>query len=215
MNILFGSHKGGVGKSTLLASIAVALSKHFSKRVAILETDKLRGLKKWHARRCNAGLIPEITYMENYTDIKKATIRLHSTHDYVLIDSAGHDSKEFRQAMTFADVLLSPLCPSSQVEIDSLEELTVTVKQGQAAYNPKLHVFIVLNRCSTHSCDKDTNSIYQMLNNDPDWLPAAKQHIYERSTHRRTFSEGKGIHEGSDSKAKSELERLMIEIGIM
>ncbi|RMN69376.1 hypothetical protein ALQ56_200214 [Pseudomonas syringae pv. papulans] len=46
MIILFGSHKGGVGKTTLIANLAVMLQKKTAS-VAIVRADKNQDLEVW------------------------------------------------------------------------------------------------------------------------------------------------------------------------
>ncbi|CNK26285.1 plasmid partitioning protein [Yersinia aldovae] len=215
--LLFGSHKGGVGKSTLLISIAVALAKLTRKRIVILETDSGHSIKRWIEYRDEAEITPIIHYAENYTTIEKTAQKLAETCDYVLIDSPGHDSAEFRKALSVADILFSPIDPNSQIEIDRVADLAVTVKTAQAKLNPNLRAYVILNKCSTRPSDTEASSVYKMLNDDPDWLPVPKQRIYERTAHKRIFAVGKGIHEYNDNngnKARGELELLLKETGI-
>lgn len=210
---VFGSDKGGVGKTTELVSSAVALAILTKKKVGIIEADSQRSAKKWNDRRKEAGLLPEIFFKEAYgRELEKVAKKMAQDCDYVLIDTAGRDSVEQRISLTFADIFLSFVQPS-QVDLETLEEHTIKVREGWKL-NPNMRVLHVLNRCPTHLADTDAQDTYEMLTSDPDWwLPVARQRIYDRKAHRRAFAEAMGVHEGSDNKAKGELELLLKEAG--
>lgn len=213
MIIVFGSAKGGTGKTTLTVSTAVALKKLTNKSVCLLEADKQRSIKKWIDRRNEAGLSDIIDFKEAYgTNLKQTTMKLNEKYDFVVMDTAGWDGKDQRMALTFADVFISPVQPS-QVDIDTLEDYTDIVRQG-LTHNPNMRVIQVLNRCSTHIGDTDAKDVYDNLTSDDYWLPMAKQRIYDRKAHRNAFAEGMGIHEWRDNKAKAELELFLREAKI-
>lgn len=210
---VFGSDKGGVGKTTQVVNAAVALSILTKKKVCIIENDPQRSAKKWNDRRNEAGIVPAIFLKEAYgKDLEIVAKRMAQEYDYVLIDLAGRDSKEQRRALLFADIFLSFIQPS-QVDLETVEEHTKKVREGWSC-NPNMRVLHVLNRCPTHPADNDAQETYKMLTSDPDWwLPVAKQRIYDRKAHRSAFAEAMGIHEGTDNKAKGELELLLKEAG--
>ena len=89
MIVLIGSHKGGVGKSTKAANIAVAARYMSKKTIAMVGSDKLGCLKSWYARRQEAGL-PSFTFVEAYGDLRKELTELNKHYDIVLVDTAGH-----------------------------------------------------------------------------------------------------------------------------
>ncbi|GFV90231.1 AAA_31 domain-containing protein [Trichonephila clavipes] len=62
--------------------------------------------KSWYARRQDAGL-PSFTFVEAYGDLRKELTELNKRYDIVLVDTAGHDSQEFRSALTVSDILLA------------------------------------------------------------------------------------------------------------
>lgn len=213
MIVLIGSHKGGVGKSTKAANIAVAVRHMTKKTIAMVGSDKLGCLKSWYARRQDAGL-SSFTFVEAYGDLRKELIELSKRYDIVLVDTAGHDSQEFRSALTVSDILLSPVRPSSQSEIDSIAALTETVRTAQEKHNPSLQAYLVFNRCSSRNGNTDASDLANMLKSDEYWLQPTKQRIGERTVYVKTFNAGQGVHEAKDGQAKGEIELLCHEVGI-
>lgn len=214
MIVLLGSDKGGTGKSTLTVSIAVALAKLSGENIALIEADKQRSMLKWLNRRNKASITPTFAIKEVYGDaeLKRVALKLAQQYKYVLIDTAGRDSIEQRSALTFANVFLSIIRPST-VDIETLEEHTVTIRQA-LKFNKNMKVLHVLNQCSTNVHDIRSKEFFNLLNDDPDWISPANQRIYDRIVHERAFYEAKGIHEWRDQKAKGELEQLLKEAGI-
>ncbi|MEX0446535.1 division plane positioning ATPase MipZ [Xenorhabdus sp. SGI246] len=215
--IVFGSHKGGVGKSTILVSILTYLLK-IGKKCAVLECDDQQSIKDWVSERQEAGITPEVNYFESYTDIAERAKKLAIKFDYVLLDTPGKKSAEFRKALTCADVLLSFIEPGAQIEINTLSRMVEDVKTAQASLNPTMKPWIVLNRCVTDPRDRDAGELRKMLNDDPDWLPVPRQRIYSRKAYKVAYNTGQGVHEFNDkggNKARGEIEILLNELEII
>lgn len=100
------SIKGGAGKSTLVACLAV----HWllaGKRVALLDTDPNKTLTRWHGK---GGALVEAT-LETELDehaIQKRIAKLRATHDFVLVDCAGFANQAMVFAIGSADLVLIP-----------------------------------------------------------------------------------------------------------
>jgi virC1 protein len=108
--VLFNSIKGGVGKSTLAAQTAVFLA-DFG-RVAVMDCDPQQNLNRWLMRRNEAGgKFLKKNFPPLPADLDFSSKNLNQ-FDFVVIDSAGVDSKTGRKALLNADYLISPLKPS-------------------------------------------------------------------------------------------------------
>ena len=107
--VLFNSIKGGVGKSTLAAQTAVFLA-DFG-RVSVMDCDPQQNLNRWLMRRNEAGETFQKKISPLPTDLDFSSKKLNQ-FDFVVIDSAGVDSKTGRKALLNADYLISPLKPS-------------------------------------------------------------------------------------------------------
>ncbi|MCU6401184.1 ParA family protein [Enterobacter quasiroggenkampii] len=212
-----GSHKGGVGKSTLLWSIVTYLTKA-GYRCCVLECDDQHSIADAISSRQENGHLPEISYYECYTDIQERARKLADKYDFVLLDTPGKKSAEFRKALVCADYLLTFIEPGSNIEINTLGQMVHDVKTAQAGLNPGLKAWIVLNKCPTDPRDTEASELRKLLNDDPDWLPVPRQRIYYRKAHKQAYNAGLGVHEYNDkqgNKARGELELLLSEIGIV
>ncbi|MFV1017256.1 division plane positioning ATPase MipZ, partial [Klebsiella pneumoniae] len=97
-----------------MINMAVML-KRKNKSVILVKVDKNGDLFVWSTTREKAGF-SAIPIYEAYGNISEEIKRLEKLCDVVIIDCAGHDSSEFRSALTVADVLLTLVKPSSSLE---------------------------------------------------------------------------------------------------
>ncbi|MDF2965045.1 MAG: cobyrinic acid a,c-diamide synthase [Rickettsiaceae bacterium] len=112
--ITVAQQKGGAGKSTISAHLAVAFSQGIN-RVALIDIDPQGSTTNWYDIR-------ETKYGEGYTGITfvKASglrlaneiSRLRATHDIIIIDSPPHVEAESRAAIRAADLIIVPVQPS-------------------------------------------------------------------------------------------------------
>jgi chromosome partitioning protein len=113
--ITVAQQKGGAGKTTMTAHLAVAWAASGKRRVAVVDIDPQGSLSQWYKVR-------ESRLGENATGLTFATIsgwrvrseldRLKYTHDIILIDSPPHTDAEARTAIRAADLVVIPLQPS-------------------------------------------------------------------------------------------------------
>lgn len=144
--ITIAQQKGGAGKTTLAAHIAVALSQK-GNRVAIIDIDPQGSLSHWHRIR-------EERFGEGYTGISFNAVsgwrvggevtRLRRSYDYVIIDSPPHTETEARTAIRSADIIVIPVQPSPT-------DLWATKATLELAKNEKIPVRVVLNRVAANS----------------------------------------------------------------
>lgn len=215
---VFGSDKGGVGKTTTVANVASALTNK-GKSVGILKSDKNADLLNWNLKRQQNGL-PAIPVYEAYGDISKEIKRLSSIHDTLLVDCAGHDSQEFRSAITVADILITLVKPSSSFERDTLTEVTDKVRKAQKV-NPTLQPWVLLTRIETNkpSKVKDAIELDKLLRSDPVWIQPLRTRLAALDIFESACNEGAGVHDvargTSLGKAKGQVELFAQEIGIL
>ncbi|KFH75028.1 peptidyl-arginine deiminase [Escherichia coli] len=215
---VFGSDKGGIGKTTTVANLASAMANK-GKSVAILKSDKNPDLLNWNQKRQNNGLPPVPVY-EAYGDISKEIQRLKKKFETVLVDCAGHDSQEFRSALTVADILVTLVKPSSSFERDTLTHVTEKVHLAQSA-NPKLQPWVLFTRIETNKPTKvkDAIELDRFLRSDPVWIQPLKTRLSALDIYESACNEGAGVHDvargNSLGKAKGQIELFAQEIGVM
>ena len=137
--VVLGNEKGGSGKSTVAMHIAVALLKA-GQRVATIDLDSrqksfthyIENRRAWakHARlglelpshycieRSERALVSDNESSE-FRDFAAAIDAIEHTHDFIVIDTPGHDSYLMRLAHSMADTLITPL-NDSFVDFDVL-----------------------------------------------------------------------------------------------
>jgi chromosome partitioning protein len=146
--ITVAQQKGGAGKTTVAAHLAVALSQK-GRRVAVIDIDPQGSLSYWHQLR-------EQRFGEGYTGLAFAAVtgwrvasevaRFRKTHDYVIIDSPPHTETEARTAIRSADLILIPVQPSptdlwasrATIELAKAEKVPVRVLLNRVSANSKL-----------------------------------------------------------------------------
>jgi chromosome partitioning protein len=144
--ITIAQQKGGAGKTTVAAHIAVALSQK-GNRVAVIDIDPQGSLTHWHKIR-------EERFGEGYTGLTFSSVsgwrvgsevsRLRRLCDYVIIDSPPHTETEARTAIRSADLIIIPVQPSPT-------DLWASKATIELAKHEKVPVRVVLNRVSAHS----------------------------------------------------------------
>src|SRR5262245_38374980 len=127
--VVLGNEKGGSGKSTTAMHIAVALMKA-GQRVATIDLDSrqksfthyIENRRAWarHARldlelpvhycveRSDGPLVEQNEQVE-FSGFADAVTSVEHTHDFVVVDTPGHDTYLTRLAHSMADTLITPL----------------------------------------------------------------------------------------------------------
>ncbi len=215
MILLFASDKGGVGKSTTAVNTGVMLATN-GKSVILLKTDKNPDLLNWNELRRTAQLAP-IPVFEAYGNVANEARRLEKMCDVLIIDCAGHDSAEFRSALTVADILLTLIKPSSMFEKGTLTKLTETVRDPRLN-NPALKSYVLMTRIKPNKI-QDAIKLDEELRSDSVWIQPLKTRLSELDVFESAVNLGAGIHEveraSSLSKAKAQLELMAKEIGLI
>ncbi len=112
--IATAQQKGGAGKTTLAAHIAVAIAET-GRSVMALDIDPQGSLARWGALRRDRSPPPamqvEVEAVSGHR-AREAAERAARTYDYVILDAPPHAETETRQAIRAAELVLAPLPPS-------------------------------------------------------------------------------------------------------
>lgn len=137
--IAVAQQKGGAGKSTVAASLAVGLAT-LGLRVAVLDTDPQATLSRWWAlRQAQPRALPLDFEAPSGWRVTGAIDRLRRDHDAVLIDTAPHAETDSRVAIRVAGLVIVPMQPSGP----DLWASEATLKLAEAEKRPAR---ILLNR---------------------------------------------------------------------
>jgi chromosome partitioning protein len=109
--ISFVTQKGGSGKSTVAASVAVAALQQ-NRRVFLLELDRQGTLSDWtESRQSEAG--PDFERIEAAALDKALSALKEANYDLVVIDTPGIDSPATNATMRASDLCLIPCRPTA------------------------------------------------------------------------------------------------------
>ena len=144
--ITIAQQKGGAGKTTVAAHIAVALSQK-GNRVAVIDIDPQGSLSYWHKIR-------EERFGEGYTGLVFNSLsgwrvaseisRLKKVCDFIIVDSPPHTETEARTAIRSADLVVVPVQPSPT-------DLWATKATLDLAKAERVPVKVVMNRVPASS----------------------------------------------------------------
>lgn len=144
--ITVAQQKGGAGKTTIAAHLAIAIAQR-GRRVAVIDIDPQGSLTHWHQLR-------EEKFGKGYTGINfvhlsgwrvgTELVRLKRSHDIIIIDSPPHTETEARAAIRSADIVVVPVQPSPT-------DLWATKATLDLAVHDRVPVMVVLNRVAPNA----------------------------------------------------------------
>jgi chromosome partitioning protein len=110
--IAVAQQKGGAGKSTLAANLAVALAESGG-RAALLDADPQGSLARWHDLREKQPKAAPLAFLAQAGwRVGTALDKLRREAEFVVIDTPPHVETDARAVIRAADLVLVPLQPS-------------------------------------------------------------------------------------------------------
>jgi chromosome partitioning protein len=201
--IAIAQQKGGSGKTTIAAHLAVALAEGL--RVAILDVDPQGSLGEWFERRERRLGEPEtgLTFRTaSGWGARREAKSLARDHDVVVVDTPPKSDLEARQAIEVADLVAVPVQPTA---VD-LWATRVTLEMVERGGPPAI---LIINRVPPRGAS--TAEVIAAM--DELGAPAASTRLGNRIAFASSMGHGAVATETeSGSKAAAEARALAAEI---
>jgi chromosome partitioning protein len=184
--------KGGAGKTTLVAHLAVSWSSQ-GRSVALIDIDPQGSLSLWvqQRRATQNGQDLGFTFSQiTGWRLAMEAERLARDHEVVLIDSPPHAETEARIAVRAASLVIVPVQPSPM-------DLWATKPTLEMAWAERRPVFLVVNRMPARSrLATDMVEKLGALN-----IGVARSTLGNRVAFAETLALGKGVSEAEPGSA--------------
>lgn len=203
--ICIGNEKGGTGKSTITANLAVEAVRGGLK-VLVIDADIQQSSLDFRGIRADKEDLPQFQAVSITKNTIHKDIQSFTAFDLILIDAGGRDTAVFRSAILAADLLLIPVLPSqydiwaTQGTIEALEQAR-TFKDIDARF--------ILNQVILNTTvAKEALEALQAFS-----IPLLSTRLYARVAYKQSIGEGKGVTEYENGgKAAAEVQALYEEV---
>lgn len=202
--ITVAQQKGGAGKTTVAAQLAVAWAGG-NRRVALMDIDPQASLAAWFQAREASKKAHAPVHLSQVSGWRVATEldRLREDFDFVLIDTPPHAETDAKNAVRAADLVLVPVQPSA---------MDVWATTATAALAEKGHrsMLAVLNRVPPRSRLNDTARELLLR----EGIDVAKASLGNRVAFAASMMEGLGVTESEpSSSAAADILAFAAELG--
>lgn len=199
--LTIAQQKGGSGKTTIAANLAVAWALQ-GKRVALIDTDPQGSLGRWFMMRLEARGAPDMEFSTaSAWGVNYEASKLARSHDIVIIDTPPKSDSDLKPAFCDADLILLPVA-SSEVDIWALEDVQDLINR---AGKPSL---VVLNR--VRGGTRLEASVAAALAGMEARVATAR--FANRVIYAETLGQGRGVPEAPKGPAGAEVSALAAEV---
>lgn len=213
MILLVGAEKGGAGKTTIATNLAV-LRAMDGRDVLLVDADKQGTATYWAETRSDRGHHPAITCVAKRGNAAGFDIvKLRDKFDDIIVDCGGRDSLELRAISIIADVILTPMRPSS-FDVWSLEFMEQLVNDARLRGNADLRAILCVNAANPNPFLREAQECADLIRETDSFIPA-NTIIYDRVAFRRAARSGQGVlelTEGDTHKACEDIRGLYAEV---
>ena len=202
--ITISQQKGGTGKTTLAAHLAMAFIKYHGLKVAIIDTDPQGSLGKWFMIREERKVSNEnLTFKTaSLWGAQYESKTLKNDHDIVIIDTPPKIESDARPSIEAADLVLIPMA-ASHVDFWATGAIVDIAKKA----NKK--ILVQINRSSQRSkLINKTNDFIKSLD-----LSSTKTIIGNRQIYTSSMGEGQtAVEKQKKGSAVEEIKNLSEQI---
>ncbi len=198
--ITVAQQKGGAGKTTIAANLAVALSRR-GKIVSLLDTDPQGSLGRWFMTRRENGDPGMGFSTASAWGVSYECDKLRSEADYIFVDTPPKIDSDLKPAIRESDLVIVPVS-ASQVDVWATEGVL------DMAAREKAEVMVVLNRAKAGTrVAEDVDKSLRSLG-----VKRAKTALGHRVAFPETMGVGKGVQERGKGIWTDEIEALTEEV---
>lgn len=211
MKISVTNLKGGVGKTTIAVNLAAALTQR-GKSVCIIDTDlKQHSSLEWAGGRGEDRATIQVFAVEPNQVNTKMLKSMEEKFDVIIIDGTPHLSELATRTILASDIILIPILPSIfdfrafETFFQLLKELKDTKESNGLG---GVEAYIIMNRVNEKTnVSKEVFEGLKAYN-----VPMLDTKLANRTAYADTATDGIGVVEGKDKKAKDEFNKLTDEI---
>lgn len=198
--ITVAQQKGGAGKTTIAANLAVALSR-MGKTVSLLDTDPQGSLGRWFMTRRENGEPGMGFSTASAWGVSYECDKLRNEADYIFVDTPPKIDSDLKPAIRESDLVIVPVS-ASQVDVWATEGVL------DMAQREKAEVLVVLNRAKAGTrVAEDVDKSLKKLG-----VTRAKSTLGHRVAFPETMGVGKGVQERGKGVWAEEIEALTKEV---
>jgi chromosome partitioning protein len=198
--ICVAQQKGGSGKTTIAANLAVAFSRS-GHSVALLDTDPQGSLGRWFMARRELGGEDLGFSTASAWGVSYECDKLRKSFDFVIVDTPPKVDADLRPALREADLVIVPVS-ASQVDVWATESVLDLAKRERRP------VMIVLNRAKQGTrVLEDVGKALEAFE-----VLRSETMLGNRVAYAETLGQGLGVLERGKGTWTAEIEGLAAEV---
>lgn len=199
--------KGGVGKTTIATNLAVVFA-HKGMSVCIIDTDREQTSSiRWSEQREDDK--PHITVVAvGVEKLLREAEQLAKKYDIVILDGSPNASELAITTIMTADIVLVPVSKSAY-DFWAMDNFLKKYKQAKA-FRKDIQAYIVFNKFNEKQ--NVAKEVKEAVVRDFADIPILQTILHDRVAYTETITEGIGVYEYKDAKAKLEIENLYLEL---